>query len=398
MKRHLLGVGITLAVIGAGALGSACDITPPAATANGATISTATLNDQLSALVGTAAGGCLLQLEAANLNPVSAQGTGGPGTYSMAFTNVVLDNQVEDLLAEQYAAQQGISISSAVLAGAKSDFESTLDGEISQQVQNAQSSGVASYCQASSGATTTGAQLLAGLPSGVAAAQIRNEAVDEKLLARGADLSSAAVDNYYAQNQSQFTEACVSVITAATQSSAAQIVDQLNAGASFATVAKASSLDAQSAANGGLLGCNYTQAQVEQALQQQTIVVGKPIAPVQDPNSGQWVIYEVTSQALEPLSAAAQVVRGELLQTTANVDRVSREIVAFARHSDVSVDPRYGAWKALTIVPPVAPPSKYLLATVSGNTSAPSSAPLGVNGSASTGTGSAGSSSTSNGG
>ena len=59
------------------------------------------------------------------------------------------------------------------------------------------------------------------------------------------------------------------------------------------------------AANGGLLGCNYTQAQVEQALQQQTVTVGKPIAPVQDPNSGQWVIYEVTSQSLEPLSAAA---------------------------------------------------------------------------------------------
>lgn len=397
MKRHLLGVGIAIVVIGSGVLGSACEIVPPAATANGSTISTATLNAQLSALEGTAAGGCLLQLEAANLDPATAQGTGGPGTYSMAFTTSVLDNQVGDLLAEQYAAQQGIVISSADLAGAKSDFESTLDGEISQQVQSAESEGIASYCQSSNGATTTGAQLLAGLPADVAAAQIRNQAVDEKLLARGADLSNAAVDNYYAQNQAQFTEACVSVITVATQADAAQIVDQLNAGASFATVAKASSLDAQSAANGGLLGCNYSQAQVEQALQQQTIVVGKPIAPVQDPNSGQWVIYEVTSQSLEPLSAATSVVRRELLQATANVDRVSREIVAFARHSDVSVDPQYGTWTALTIVPPVGPPSKFLLPAVSGSTST-SSSPLGVNGAPSTGAGSAGSSSTSGGG
>ena len=398
VKRHLLGVGITLAVISSGVLGSACEITPPAATANGSTISVATLNDQLTALEGTAAGGCLLQLEAANQNPVTAQGAGGPGTYSMAFTISVLDNQVGDLLAEQYAARQGIVISSAELASAKSDFASTLDGEISQQVQSAQSAGVATDCQSSNGATITGAQLLAGLPSDVAPALIRNEAVDEKLLARGADLSSTAVDNYYAQNQAQFTEACVSVITAATQSDANQIVGQLNAGASFASVAKASSLDTQTAANGGLLGCTYTQATVEQALQQQTITVGKPIAPVQDPNSGQWVIYEVTSQSLVPLSAATSVIRRELLQATPNTDRVSREIVAFARHSNVSVDPKYGTWKALTVVPPIAPPSKYLLPAVSGGTSVSSSSPLDVNGSPSTGTGSAGSSSTSSGG
>ncbi len=236
MKRHLLGVGITVAVIGAGALGSACDITPPAATANGSTISTATLNDQLNALEGTAAGGCLLQLEAANLNPVTAQGTGGPGNLlDGVHRRPCSTTRWSDLLAEQYAAQRASRSPPPTWPAPNPTSQSTLDGEISQQVQSAQSAGVASYCQASNGANTTGAQLLAGLPSGVAAAQIRNQAVDEKLLARGADLSSSAVDNYYAQNQSQFTEACVSVITAATQSDATQIVDQLNAGASFAS-------------------------------------------------------------------------------------------------------------------------------------------------------------------
>jgi hypothetical protein len=135
-------------------------------------------------------------------------------------------------------------------------------------------------------------------------------------------------------------------------------------------------------------------AQVQQGLQQQTVSVGQPLAPVQDTSTGQWVIYEVTSASVEPLSTAAPVVRRELLQVTTNVDRVSREIVAFARHSDVSVDPQYGAWKKLSVVPPVAPPSKYLLAAVSGNPGISSSSPLDVNGSGSAGTGSAGSSST----
>ena len=110
-------------------------------------------------------------------------------------------------------------------------------------------------------------------------------------------------------------------------------------------MAKANSLDTQTAANGGALGCNYTQAQVEQALSVQSVTVGQPIAPVQDPSSGEWIIYEVTSQTVAPLSAASTVARRELLQSTSNVNRVSKEIVAFARTSNVSVDPQYGTWK-----------------------------------------------------
>jgi len=133
-----------------------------------------------------------------------------------------------------------------------------------------------------------------------------------------------------------------------------------------AAVAQANSLDSRTAANGGTLGCTYTEAQVEQALQVQSVTAGQPIAPVQDSTTGQWIIYEVTSQAVAPLSAASPLARRELLQSTANVNRVSREIVAFARTSDVSVDPQYGTWDRLTVVPPVAPPSRYLLGAVSG--------------------------------
>ena len=307
-------------------------------------------------------------------------GAGGPGTFAMPFAVSVLDNQVGDLLAEQYAASMGISLSSSDLTAAKSDFESTLDGEIAAAVQQASSSGTASYCQDPTGANLTGAALLSGLPDPVRAAQIRNEAVDEKLLARGADLSDAAVAAYYAANQPLFTAVCVSVIATDTQAHAGQLIAQLNAGAAFADVARASSLDSQTAANGGSLGCNYTEARVDQALQQQSIAVGRPVGPVQDTSTGQWIIYEVTNRTVEPLSAAASVVRRELLQATSNVTRVSREIVGFARHSDVWVDPRYGTWKALSIVAPVAPPEQYLLAGASADPPGPTG-PTGSSGS-----------------
>ncbi len=366
MNRRLPGaVALALGLVAAGVLASACDVTPPAATANGSTISTATLNTELRTLETTTAGGCLLQLQNPQLTTQATQGSGGPGTYTMAFTDAVLDPMVGDLLAEQYATSQGISISSSDLTKATSDFQAILDGEISSAVQQSQGSGTLSLCQTTTGGAITGAQLLAGLPSPVRQAQVRNEAVDERLLARGADLSDAAVARYYAANQPQFTFDCVSDIATDTQAHAQQLLAQLNAGSSFATVAKASSLDAQSAPNGGALGCNFTQTQVEQALQVQNVPAGQPLAPMQDQSTGRWVIYEVTSQSVEPLSAARSVVREELLQATANVSRVSKEIVAFARRSDVSVDPEYGTWKALAITPPHGPPDKYLLPAVS---------------------------------
>ncbi len=401
MKRQLSGAVAALAVLASGALASACDLGAPAATANGVTISTATLNNQLRALEGTVAGGCLLQLENPQLSTSAAQGAGGSGTYSMSFATQVLQSQVGDLLAQQYAASKGITVSPSDLATANSDFASTLSGEISSAAQQSASTGVPSYCQNPDGSTLTGAELLARLPADIRAAQVRNQAVDEKLLARGSDLSDAAVLRYYGANQAQFTVDCVSVIATDSKAHADQLVAQLEAGASFASVAKASSLDSANAANGGSLGCRYTQAGVEQALQVQAITVGQPIAPIQDPSSGQWVIYEVTSRSVEPLSAAASVIRRELLQSSSNVQRVSREIVAFAHRSDVSVDPRYGTWERLNIVPPVAPPPQYLLGAVSGSPTISTSSPLDLGGagagasSGTSGTGTAGSSSSS---
>jgi len=366
VKRQLSGAAVALAVVAAGVLASACDITPPAATANGDTISTATFNTQMQTLESTTAGGCLLQLENAQVAAVSGQGTGGSGTYSMTFANAVLNNMVGAVLAEQYATSKGITIAPSELTTARSDFESTLDGEINAAVQQAEEQGTVSFCQDATGASITGKSLLADLPESIGAAQVRNQAVDEKLLAQGADLSDAAVAAYYHANLDQFTTACVSVIATSSQAKAEQLEAQINAGASFASVAKANSLDTQTAADGGALGCNYTQAQVEQALSVQSVTVGQPIAPVEDASSGSWIIYEVTSQTVAPLSAASTVARRELLQSTSNVNRVSKEIVAFARTSNVSVDPQYGTWEGLSTVPPTAPPSQFLLGAVSG--------------------------------
>jgi hypothetical protein len=272
----------------------------------------------------------------------------------------------------------GITITPADLSTARSDFESTLDGEISQQVEDAESQGTVSYCEQSSGQNLTGAELLADLPASLRQAEIHNQAIDEKLLARGADLSQAAVDKFYRANQDQFTAVCVSQIATKTQAEAQAIVTQLQGGASFAALAKSESVDSQNSADGGSLGCDFTRSEVEQQLQVSTVTVGKPLAPIENTSTGQWLIFEVTNQTVEPVSAAAAVIRQELLQATANVDRVSRELVAFARTAGVSVNPQYGTWRGLTIVPPVGPPEQYLLAGVEGTSATTGSTSVGT--------------------
>jgi hypothetical protein len=377
VKRQLAGAAVGL-LIASGALASACNVTPTAATANGTTISTGSLNSQLRTLESTQYGACLLQLENPQLTSASGQGAGGPGTYTTAFAGAVLESQVGQLLAEQYAVSKGLTVSSSDLSTARSDFAETLDGEISAAVQQSTSSGSTSFCESPDGSSLTGDQLLTGLPRSVSDAQVLNQAYDEKLLADGADLSADAILDYYVANKPEFTVDCVSRIVTSSEGAANQIVTELKAGAPFATVAKSSSIDTQTAANGGSLGCNYTQAGVEQDLEQQNVIPGQPLAPVQNSGTGQWFIYEVTSQTVEPLSAVESVVRRELLQATANVDRVSKEIIAFAHGSNVSVDPQYGTWDRTTIVPPVAPPPQYLLAAVTGSPSSTTEPPLTV--------------------
>jgi hypothetical protein len=365
VKRLVSGTVTVLIVLAAGLAVTACNVVPYAASANGTTISVNDLNGELRTLQSSAAGACLEEVQSPSATP-PGEGAGGPGTYSMGYADAVLDSQLADTLAGQFASSKGITLTSSDLATAKTDLESTLDGAISTDVQQAGTSGTSSSCQLSSGAAMTGAQVLAGLPSDVASDQIRNQAVDERLLSNGARITDQAIAAYYQANQSLFTLDCVSLIATSTQADAQQIVTKLEGGANFADLARTSSIDQTTAANGGQVGCDVTQAQVEQALSLQNVTAGSPIAPVQDPNTGDWVVYEVTSQSVEPLSAARTLARRELLNATSNVDRVNAEVLAFARHSDVAVNPQYGSWKTLTVVAPTSPPPHSLLSASGG--------------------------------
>jgi hypothetical protein len=361
VKRLVSAISVLVPLVVAGGLASACQVTPPAASVNGTTIQMGTLNNQLSAYETTQAGACLLTIEAAG-SAVQVQGQGGSGTYDVNFVDGILHQGVSNILYEQYAADRNIHVTSAQLATAQSEVESFFNGSISSQLSQANAVGQQSFCQLNNGQAVTGAQVLAGLPPSLRSAQIQSQAVEDRLLATGITITPAAIANYYAKNPTQFKGACVSAIESDTQAHANALLAQINAGASFASVAKASSLDTNSAPNGGALGCNFTVASVEQELQVSSLTVGTPAAPVQNASSGAWIIFEVTGEVTQSLANATPIIRQDLLRATSNQTRVANEVKKFARQSSISVDPRYGTWSVARIVPPPGPRATDLLA------------------------------------
>lgn len=363
LRRFLTWSLPAAAVVAAGGVGSACTVTPVAVSVDGAAVSTATINGELSSLEQSSAGACLFQVQHQGLTTSDVVGTGGSGTYSMGVANQVVNDHVDQLLARQYAASKGITnLTPAQLDAARSDFTAILDGEIPTAIQNAQSNGLAASCLRSNGSAYSGSELLSSLPPSTADDQVRNQAVDERLLARGADLSDRAVAAYYAANRPLFTEDCMSVIVTDSQASGQQLVSQLAGGTSFAALAQAHSLDPSSASRGGSLGCNFTESQVLQGLNIQSAPVGSPIGPVEDTSNGQWDVYEVTSQVVAPLAQAAPLARREILLSATNQNRVGAELRAYAHRASVYVNPQYGSWRGLSVVAPAPPPAQYLLA------------------------------------
>ena len=384
MKRLVSAVSVVALLVVAGGLASACQATPPAASVNGTTIQISTLNDQLRAFETTQAGACLLTIEAAG-SAVQVRGQGAEGTYNMDFAGSVLHQGVSNILYEQYAADQHIAVTPAQTAAAKTEVESFLDGSISTQLSQANAAGQQSYCQTNTGQAVTGAQVLAGLPPSLRDAQIQSQAIEDRLLARGANITAADIFAYYVKNPTQFTGACVSAIVTDSQAHANALLAQINGGAPFASVAKANSLDQTSAPSGGALGCNFTAASVEQQLQVPSLTVGAPVGPVQQAASGSWVIFEVTGEVTQSLADATPTIRQDLLRSTANQTRVANQVKGFARHSSISVDPRYGTWTVSHIVPPPGPGASDLLAAALNGAASNASGGSGSSGSSGSG-------------
>jgi hypothetical protein len=149
----------------------------------------------------------------------------------------------------------------------------------------------------------------------------------------------------YAAGTAESGLVCSAHILVATEAEAQEILDRLEGGADFAELAASESTDEGSGADGGNLPCaptsafeeNYVPEFVEAALAAE---IGEPFGPVRS-EFGYHVIVLRSPDQVDPAELATLYA-----ETPARFQRAAEAV-------DIYVDPRYGAFNAVTGVEPL---------------------------------------------
>lgn len=320
MKR-LAVLGLCLFVFGA-----ACSSTTsaPAATVNGNAITTQDLVDELNAI----------QTNPDYIKSLQNPGTGGgltilgttPGSFDAAFVAQVLRRQLQYSLIHGEVAKRRLPISDECRRQARD--EAVLD--IGQQDAKA---GQALFDKFSKRyqdvLVSRNAELLA-----------LESTLSGQTCGKGVD-----VQGFYNSHQDEFTKVCVSLIALTDAAQADTIVAQARAGADFTALVRQYSVDPQSKAADGVLGCRLPSEFNPNVAQ--LLSAAKP-GDVLDPIPGQngISVVKVTDRQLAPLDE----VRSDVEQSVRSVSSqaFSSWLQQAQSAAQVTVDRRYGTFDPST--------------------------------------------------
>jgi hypothetical protein len=350
VRRLLLSV----ALVAAGAAGTACGLVPPAASVQGATVSRHQLDTELSEISQSPYAQCALTLQGVNL-PSTLSGA-GDDTVSSTLASFELSTLVLERLVETDLARRGHPVTAADLQAARVDLVSQL------------TPGAGSPSPCPNG--VVGQQLVDRLPATFRADQVGFLAAQEQLAVTlgHVDVSRPALLAYYRAHPSEFQELCLSDIAVQSQAEAQSIHDAIASGAAtFASEAQQDSIDTQTAPNGGQIPCVASSQVVNSVILGAIagLAPGQISAPVFEPNAsatggGVWFVLELDGRPVVPFAQAEAQIRERLL--SAQNAAVSAEFTRLAEAAHVTVDPRYGTWTAARgVQPPKAPPAADLL-------------------------------------
>ena len=321
---------------------SGCDvaITPGAARVGSTTISTSRLDDAMSAISGNAGFLCTL----AQSNPSASISVIGAGSenYNASFAASQLSLLIREHVLSSLVASDGLTGSAADVSLATT----RLGAELAPPSQ--------STC------TIGGPAIVASMPASYRSFLLSVEVEQELVSAHlaGVSITPSALASYASAHQSAAYDVCVSAILVASLSTAATARAKIASGSSFASVARSTSIDQNSAASGGVLGClQPSQFQPPLDSDVEHLAIGQVSQPIAFSSS--YVLLEVTSR--KPPTEL------ETLNYLLNSESSAQNALVTATESSlhVAVDPRYGSWQkvsgAYEVVPPTGPALSDLL-------------------------------------
>ena len=342
----------------------ACNVTPPAATVNGAQISEGAFNSELQQVASNTDVRCAIGILTGQTIPRQGAGT---DTIPTDLADAELSQLIEQKLYYQELASLGSSVTSTYLGYAKAFFPQYLTP----------TSGTSSPCGLS------GSQLVSALPSWFVNRQIEILAAEERLvtLVGHVNLGQSGIDAFYKNNKSDFDELCLDAIATQTQAEANADRTKVLDGASWSSVA-ATSLDPQLGEYGysqdGAYQCVPSTYIVDElpnwagVLDNVDLKTGGVSAVFQDSpdvdegGTGAYLFLKITKRQLQPLTQSVALdIQEYLVSEHASVlTSVQRSIF---KKASVTVDPQYGSWSngktggVAGVLSPAVPKSEYLL-------------------------------------
>jgi hypothetical protein len=347
---------LALAAIGAVvACTSACNVTPPAATVNGTSISDSALQNEINQVSQSSSVRCALSILTGGHIPTSGAG-------SLTVPTTLADAELTALINQDIYTEALARVHVQVTAQFKSYATNFMSQYLTPQ-------------SGSSSCGVSGSQLLAELPGWFVNQQVDLLASEEQLISAvgHVDLGQSGIEAFYNGNPNDFEELCVDVAAEHTQAEANADRTKLLNGASFASVA-ASSLDPTLGANGinanGSFPCEPPTAILDDlpnwaaALDNINLKQGEPTAAFQDVAgvdqgaTGDWLVIELVGKMKVPLTQQLAVEIQEALVSN-NASVFVAEQAKLLHQASVTVDPEYGSWKALNdkSLPVVRPPT-----------------------------------------
>jgi len=358
------------------ALGTGCDVSPPAATAAGIAISQSQLNGELATVSSQPDAQCALSvLASANQTSLPTVSGVGDSTVTTQFAAYTLNAMIQQAIEQHELATRHVTLTAADTTAARQDFE--------LQVSSAST-------QVSPPCGLSGASLVDRLPSAFVDAQARQLAYQERLeeVVDHIDVTPSGLLSYYRSHIPQVTQVCLNLIVVDSQSAAQAVRAKLASGTSVAQAAQSPGVDSGSPP-GGQVACVYPGTVVSNFGQSVAAVVDAlavgQIAPVQSlaiPNSTTgatqtyWLVVQMRARQLVPFAQAeGDLRRGLLSQGGAALNTVIARAVAAAH---VTIDPRYGTWNAARgVTVPAAPPASIVLDPSANQNAGPAAAPGG---------------------
>ncbi len=324
MRR--LYISFTALIAGLALTASACgSVSSYAAKVDDKSISQDELQSELRSI---AANGPYLALIESR-QPVKGSGA---GTFDASFTALALTRQIYYGLIGTELVKRKLAVGPPELAAARAGVVEALQGE----------------------------DVLNAFPKPYQDELVRRQAQLD-LLTLSLNGVTGSVDDaakaYYDAHPDEFATACVSHILVADKAKADDIKGRLSRGEDFAVVAKAESIDTQSAAKGGELGCDITP-DTQFVAEFLAPIFTQPVGQVGDPVMTQfgYHLIKVTARTVPPFGEAKTAAREKL--TTSGQEKLLTWLQETVSKAKIEINPKYGTFDKEGASPGVVPPAK----------------------------------------